>query len=880
MGSEWHPRTPARRTLLRHGRRRHTGSHVPRNVLLALGAIGLAITAAAGAVGLGGLTVVNALAAGLPDPSGLERLTFAQPTIVYDRTGTVELARFQAEGRRVVTFDELPGIVLDTTTTAEDRTFWDNDGFDPAAIVAAIAGNVGNGTERGASTITQQLVRARLLPADVTGPGSDRYARKILELIQSTRVTGAYPGEPGKQRIITAYLNQNFYGHGAYGIAAAAAVYFGVTDLGKLSAAQAAQLAALPKAPSDYDLYQFATKDGEGRLVVDPESPPVIRRNWILENLVSVRARPLSPDALQRALAEPVVLADPPAPRMRAGHFSWQVRKQLEKILGGADAVDTGGFRVITTLDWPAQQQAERWMTAAAIVPNLDVGAGKRLLDAWKIPESDRGWIANLRGKDLHDGALVALDYRTGDVLAYMGSAGYDQDALASAKFSPKFDAAASGGRQPGSAFKPILYSAAFEAGALTPGSLLLDITTKFDAASGWTPKDADERERGPVLVRNALQMSLNIPAIRAYQRVGGPAVADMAAAMGLRFQGGSDALLEAGLAAAIGTVEVKPIDLVSAYGAIANGGVAVPPRMILSIEGPDGTRVYEAPKVKTRRAMSTATAYQVTDILAGNTDPEQNPIWSSVLELRNGPHGQHRQAAVKTGTANEAKDLATYGFLAPPSDPAAPALAVGIWMGNSDHSTPQAAKPATSLTAPAPLWHAFVRDLTAKAPLATFEPPKDVVHSAIDAWSGGAPGPWTRERKQEWFRIGTEPGAKKPIDEPGLLYARSCGGWRVDPRKAELGPDRWLPDVEDWLARARRGVNVRGGYDTRTAYFWGRQGWGGPLIGSACTPRKTAPGDEHGHGGGKPGASPAPTGEPTTLASPAPAPTTQPQPT
>jgi penicillin-binding protein 1A len=851
-------------------------------VLFALVVTGVA--AVIGAVGFGGLTVINALAAGLPDPAGLEHLTFAQPTIVYDRTGTVELARFQAEGRRVVTFDEVPGIVLDATTTAEDRTFWENDGFDPFAIVSAAAGNVGKGTERGASTITQQLVRARLLPPEVTAPGADRYARKILEVIQSARVTGAFPGESGKKRIMTAYLNQIFYGHGAYGIAAAAAVYFGVSDLGKLTPAQAAQLAALPKAPSIYDLYQYAKQDADGRLVVDPESPPVMRRNWVLQNLVAIRGEPLSPDALQRALAEPVVLANLPAPRMRAGHFSWQVRKQLEAILGSADAVDTGGYKVITTLDWTAQQQAERWMTAAAIVPNLDVAAGNRLLDAWKIPASDRGWIAALRGKDLHDGALVALDYRTGDVLAYMGSAGYDQDKMTSPQFSPKFDAAGTGGRQPGSAFKPVLYSAAFEAGVLTPGSLLLDITTKFDVASGWTPKDADERERGPVLVRNALQMSLNIPAIRAYQRVGGPAVADMAAAMGLRFQGGRDALLQAGLAAAIGTVEVRPLDLVSAYGTIANGGVSVPPRMILSIAGPDGKAVYTAPKIKTRTAMSTATAFQVTDILAGNTDPKQNPIWSKVLELRNGPRGEHRVAAVKTGTANEAKDLATYGFLAPPADPAAPALAVGIWMGNSDHSTPKARKPATSLTAPAPLWHAFVRDLTADQPLATFTPPKDVVLSTIDAWTGGAIGRWTRERKKEWFRIGTEPGARTPVDVPGLLYARACGGWRVDPRKAELGPARWLPDVENWLARARRGVNVRGPYGTRTAYFWDRVGWGGPLLGSTCNPAGKGPGhDGHGHDkNGDPGASPSPAPAADTTqatAAPAPAPTPLPQP-
>jgi membrane peptidoglycan carboxypeptidase len=339
------------------------------------------------------------------------------------------------------------------------------------------------------------------------------------------------------------------------------------------------------------------------------------------------------------------------------------------------------------------------------------------------------------------------------------------------------------------------------------------------------------------VLVRNALQYSLNIPAIRAYQRVGGAAVADMTETLGMRPQGGRKLLLEAGLSAAIGTVEVRPLDLLSGYAAIANGGQSNRPRLILSVTKPDGTIDYEAPKGAGTPAMSPQTAFLVTDILAGNTDPGQNPIWAEALELRNGPKGERRPAAVKTGTANEAKDLATYGFLAPPGDPSSPAWAVGIWMGNSDHSTPNSEKPATSLTAAAPLWRAFVRELSAGSPLAGFNPPKGVVKDTIDAWSGGKPGPWTKERKQEWFRDGTQPSAEKAIDRAGLLYTNECGGWRVDPRQAELGPSRWVADVEDWLRRARRGPGVTGQYDSATAYFWGRSGWGGALAGDSCTP-------------------------------------------
>jgi membrane peptidoglycan carboxypeptidase len=836
--------------------------------IIVLAGAAIAVTAAA----------IAALSQGLPDPTNLAGLTFSQPTVVYDRTGTIQLGRFQQEQRRVVTFAEVPHLVIDATTTAEDRTFWTNQGFDPAAIVAAAADNASTGSERGASTITQQLVRARLLPADVIAPGADRYLRKAKELIQSARVTAAYPGEAGKEAIITAYLNEIFYGHDAYGIAAAARIYFGISDLAKLTPAQAALLAGLPKSPSIDDPYRYAKPDAKGRLVVPPNAPPVVRRNYILASLSTSRWTTLTPAELQAALAEPVVLVGDKPLSFRAPHFTWQVRRQLQQILGPDASIETGGYTVITTLDWRAQQLAEKWLAAGAIAPNLSSKASASLLRSLKIGAADRSWINALRGKDLHNGALVAIDYRTGDVRAYVGSAGYYRDTMASKKFEPKYDAAGDGVRQPGSAWKPIVYASAFDTKRLTPGSLLLDIANEFQR--GWTPRDADQLDRGPVLVRKALQYSLNVPAIRAFQRVGSDAVAARATKFGIRFAGGTKLFKEAGLAAAIGTVEVTPLDLTSAYGAIANGGSRVPPRMILEIRDPSGKVVYRAPSApKASQAVSPQAAWLVSDILQGNTDPRQNPIWSKVLEIRNGPSGQHRPVAAKTGTANDARDLATYGFLAPPSDPKAPALAIGLWMGNSDHSNPRAKEPAISLTAAAPLWHAFVRDLTNKQPVAKFQRPKGLVQARIDAWTGGRPGPWTRDTISEWFISGTQPGAKNAVDPPGLLYSVSCGGWRVDPVKAELGPGSWDAADAAWLARARRGVGVGGRFGTRTAYFWGRTGWGGPLLGSCAPPRPRhdKPGDGPGGGGppghdGGPGKPPKPTPTPPPP-TPAPAP-------
>ena len=219
-------------------------------------------------------TAVGVLSVGLPDPSQLEALTFAQPTVVYDRSGTVELGRFQREERRVVAFGDVPQLVLDATTTAEDRTFWANGGFDAPAILAAAAEGASGTRERGASTITQQLVRARLLPSEVTAAGADRYMRKAKELIQSMRLSEAFPGEQGKERIITAYLNEIFYGHGAYGVAAAALIYFGVSDLAELTPAQAALLAGAAQVALDARSVPLRrVKDDEGRLVVPPDAP-------------------------------------------------------------------------------------------------------------------------------------------------------------------------------------------------------------------------------------------------------------------------------------------------------------------------------------------------------------------------------------------------------------------------------------------------------------------------------------------------------------------------------------------------------------------------------------------------------------------------------
>src|SRR4029079_3338788 len=235
-----------------------TGTNIGQ-VLLVL----LVVLVAAGGLLAGRGAVVamgayNYYAAGLPDPvAALTNIPFEQQTIIYDRTGKIELARLGDLKRELVTFDQIPGEMLDATTAIEDKDFWVNPGFDPAGIVSAGLDTV-SGKPRGASTITQQLVRARLLPPAAFEGAT--YERKAREIIQSIRLTRAFPGEEGKKTIITAYLNQNYYGNQRYGLTTGVDSYFGI-ELARIPPSQAAIIAGLPKSPSNYDLVRNAIEE-------------------------------------------------------------------------------------------------------------------------------------------------------------------------------------------------------------------------------------------------------------------------------------------------------------------------------------------------------------------------------------------------------------------------------------------------------------------------------------------------------------------------------------------------------------------------------------------------------------------------------------------
>jgi membrane peptidoglycan carboxypeptidase len=791
---------------------------------------------------------------GLKAPTdALKNLSFSQQSVIYDRNH-VELARFGGEKRDVVVFADIPPIVIDAQVAIEDKTFWDNAGFDPLAILSAGIDSL-RGNSRGASTITQQLVRQRLLDPNLVKDPTRTFERKLREIVQSIRLTEAYPGLEGKQQIIAAYLNQNYYGNQTYGVKAAAETYFG-HPLSETTPAEAATLAGLVKSPSNYDLVRNAEPNcdqpdpenpdapckGTSTFEVPPGSPIYARRNVILGLLADGRTilskDQYSPDQLRAAEKEPLTVAPQSIPQWTAPQFVWAVLQELADKACGKDVptcpvLEAGGLTVTTTLDTKIQAIAEKWVKAAAVVPNAPTSKGGPAA-AWKtfkLPGAVPQWVKNLRGKDIHNGALVALDYQTGELIAYVGSADY-YATKSTKQFQAKFDVIGSGFRQPGSAFKPFNYLTGIDDKKITAGSMLMDTATDF---SGYTPSDADNLERGPVRVRTALQFSLNIPSVKTAEINTPDRIFARAQDFGMVF---ASSKTNAGLSIALGVQEVRPVDLVTAYGTLANGGKKVGHTTILSVHDQAGAPViadYQPPPGE--KVASPQAAFIVTDILSGNTNPKINPFWGK-FELT-GPKNVRRPATLKTGTNNDAKDLNAYGFIAPPTeagrDKGEFALAVGAWNGNSDNSVVSPSSPVFSIDVTTYVWQGFLQEATKSWAVNDFARPDGVVRAKIDPFTGLIPQPGVKSI-DEWYIADTVPKDTLPVGACGQAVLDSPGVY-------EHNFKNWMTADLDWLNRARFGPGRAGGVNrTRTAYFYngvfqpyGRS-WGALVEGHGCS--------------------------------------------
>jgi membrane peptidoglycan carboxypeptidase len=746
-----------------------------------LGAFG--VLAVALFIGL--LALYGSYTSGLADPMAIEDFDLDQGSRVVSADGQ-ELATFAAERRQVVPLEDIPQVLIDAQVAAEDRTFWSNPCIDFKGILRAAYQNfIADDIISGASTICQQLVRNRLLDPELMTDPDRILERKIKEAILALRVGNAYPGEEGKRQLLEMYMNQVYYGNQAYGIAAAVEAYFGkdITsddERDQVTLAEAALVVSLVRAPSRLDPTAEAVVErveGRRRLVLPETAGAKETQRIVLASMV--RSEYITQAEADAAYAEPIILARQRASRYRAPHFVYAVRSEAGELLGSEEALDTAGLEIVTTLDYEGYQVfAEKW---AGIAYDMDRLNDQRLID--KYGQEAFEWIQRLQGRNIHNDAIVTLNYRTGAVLAYVGSANYYGESTE--EHQPAYDVVGQAFRQSGSAFKPITYATGFETGTITPSTMFMDV--EGEIVDGYEVPNADNRERGPVRVRDALKYSLNIPVAKAQQLIGTEQVVEMAERLGLEWDPGHNGEV-AVPSLTLGTIGVHQLDLAAAYGALANGGIFAEPYMIQTITDRNGQVIYDratdAPEPQ--RVMSAQTAYLVTDILADNTDPQANTIWGPSFQITT-DEGR-RPATLKTGTTNDFRDLQAFGYFAPDADESVDegAIVTGVWVGNSDFS---AIADVFAADGPTFIWHDYMAEVAEhnELPIRDFPRPGGIVELEVDRLSGMLPGDETISTMTEVFDETHRPTEQDDVHrslrieaETGKIWQEGCGDFET----------------------------------------------------------------------------------------------------
>ena len=638
---------------------------------------------------IGAATVYAYYALTLPPPEELSARSIFMSTKIYDRQGELLYEVFDpSAGRRtVVPIEEIPDHLISATIATEDKTFYSNPGFDPLAIIRAVWLNLAEGEiVSGASTITQQLVKNIFLSPERT------FTRKIQEAVLAQEITRRYT----KDQILEIYLNELYYGNMAYGIEATAETYFGKSAQ-ELTLAEASLLAGLPQSPSIYDPYTNL----EGAKV---------RQRVVLGLMVNEGY--ITRSQADAAWAEELHLT-PLRIDMRAPHFVVYVRKLLEDKYG-TEMLYRGGMRVHTTLDLEMQAIAQ---------------------------EVAQEHVASLADRHVTNTALVAMTPQTGEILVMMGSVDFwDEEIDGQVNVALAL-------RQPGSSIKPVNYVTAFEKG-WTPATLIMDVRTEFPNWEGppYVPRNYDDREHGPVLVRRALACSYNIPAVKTLQFVGVPDMIGTAQRLGISTFTDPERY---GLSLTLGGGEITLLEHTGAYAVFANGGLRIPPVAVLRIEDSQGRVIEEYLPLPGQQVISPQHAYLITHILSDNEarTPAFGP--NSVLRLS-------RPAAAKTGTTDDWRDSWTVGYT--------PDLVVGVWVGNSDN-TPMNHVPGS--VGAGPIWHNFMEQALADTPPRDFPVPSGLVTAEICARSGMAPTELCPETRMEIFVDGTVP------TEPDNIYQR-----------------------------------------------------------------------------------------------------------
>lgn len=661
-------------------------------------AISLLLALVGGVVTIAGLVIgYQMIASDLPNPEELaSRASTFETAILYDRDGgqLYSLADPTAGNRTYVTLDRIASDLVEATIATEDARFYTNPGFDPIGIARAI---VQAARERefvsGASTITQQLVRALLLSEDERTQRT--FTRKVREIILAAEIWRTYP----KDTILELYLNEIYYGNLAYGIEAASQTYFG-KSAADLTLAEASLLAGLPQSPAVYDPYTAP------ELALGRQSQ--VLGLMVQENYITQADAQTAIDQ-----SAPVVRnLTPPEVTIRYPHFVFTVLQQLENLYG-SQAIYRGGWRIYTTIDPAAQRLAEE--TVAANRANFNNGGA-------------------------NNAALVALKPDSGEIVALVGSADFNDEAI-----SGQVNMALTP-RQPGSSIKPFVFLNAFEQG-WTPATLIWDVPTQFpDGANPpYEPKNFDDEFHGPLLVRPSLGNSYNIPAVKALEYVGVCNFIANVQKLGLTSlqdpgcaEGGQPR--NYGLALALGGGEIAPLEMATAYAILANGGRYYPPFTISRITNSQGQAIDYTPPAGGQQVITPEHAYLLTDILADNGARVAEFGQNNNLVIPN-----HRVAA-KTGTSGssrlDVRDGWTIGYT--------PQIVTAVWIGNTI-PTPLAAG-SSGYQLASPIWRAFMSGYLGDKPAVDFSRPAGVITVEICADSGAQPGPGCNNRRNELF--------------------------------------------------------------------------------------------------------------------------------
>jgi penicillin-binding protein 1A len=619
-----------------------------------------------------------ALTHDLPQIRDLESFRPHAVTRIFS-VNKVLLAEVYLEKRDPVPLKQIPLYLRAALVATEDRKFYKHSGVDVKGIARAIIKDIMAGKFiEGASTITQQLAKTLFLTPRKT------IVRKIKEAILAFQLERRYT----KNEILELYLNQVYFGSGAYGVASAAGIFFG-KSVQDLDLAECALIAGMPKSPSRYS-------------PLVNKALALKRRNIVLKQMLDTGI--ISPREYDHAINTEINTDHDRQRSTRAPYFIEYVKKNLEDILGPS-TLYKGGLSIYTTLDYRLQQAAEK-----AVADGLQ--SLKNRMEKNNIKEGET------------QAALISIGVKSGDIIAMVGGRDFDQS---------MYNRATSARRQPGSAFKPIVYAYAIKHG-FAQNQLLLDAPIVFRGASkgnDWRPQNFSETYLGEITLRKALAVSQNIPAVRLIEMLGPSSVARFAHALGI------ESTLDPNLSLALGTSEVTLLNLTSAYAVFARGGQWIEPFGVIEVTDHRGRILYSA-KPQKRLVMTREGAAIVTNML------------ESVIKEGTGRKARILRGplAGKTGTTNDYKDALFVGF--------SPAVAAGVWVGLDLGGT--MGDKETGARAALPIWMDFMEAALAEEAHRYFDLPDNIVKVQLNPDTGGLASDGSKSAVNALFKKGTEP--------------------------------------------------------------------------------------------------------------------------